>query len=713
MKMSREKFIKSFYLFGPSELDRKKIKTIAKYKTVIKSSSYDKDVEDNAVALLCLPDGIKQRSMDEADELKQLFHSFLVTKENGLRVYGSALVVWDEIYDEQTKQSSYFSKALCLVTELPFIFSTERILNYIWRNKCSIEIIKLICNVNLPTQGRSLCLKLPYLSPDGQPGELCTPFRRKSSLGSENSRFNELRYNEQSRFADKKSRSREPDDLASIHIYAGTKSLPLFDYSLRYLFTEVLSVENFLIAFTATLLEFQILITSSSLSKLMLVSESLINLILPFKYQHVYAPILPSKLGLHYLDAPTPYIFGVLNYDEKFQSLNSSSGAFSLSNSIRCKIDCDSNFVEFYAEEGSVGINASDEMNLSDQSDDDGEDAKIDDRSKYTFTVPKFLSELQEELENFIHSDLRLKEHVNKSQAIGRITQLAFKHNVIRKFSYLDEIKFNQSIRQMFLNKLTSNLLSNYERYVVMSKKDAVKFDSISFLSEQPAIIRGFLSKFLKTQLFANYIDESARKLAQNLSISTNNELCIIDTDNLVDEIDEELGDDLNYSLDEVFANSQVIDLNSLARRNSGGGPAPPYSNSNFDSAEDYKIANVHANLKQLQSPFKVYSPVHSNKHATRKNSLRDENERYLEQNQQLAVLANSDQTMISSPMKLQTERFVSQTNYHVVENLLKEVKNKTKKILLEKMADEDSSAGMFFVVWLIFFLLMFDYNIS
>ena len=310
--MSREKFIKSFYLFGPSELDRKKIKTIAKYKTVTKSSNYDKDVEDNAVALLCLPDGIKQRSVDEADELKPLFHSFLVTKENGFRVYGSALVVYDEIYDEQTKQSFYFSKALCLVTELPFIHCTERILNYIWANKCSIEIIKLICNVNLPTQGRSLCLKLPDLSPDGHSSELYTPFKRKTSLGGE-SRFNELKYTEQARFNDKKSRVRDPDDLSSIHIYAGTKSLPLFDYSLRYLFCEVLSVENFLIAFTATLLEYQILITSSSLSRLMLVSESLINLILPFKYQHVYAPILPSKLGLHYLDAPTPYIFGGFN----------------------------------------------------------------------------------------------------------------------------------------------------------------------------------------------------------------------------------------------------------------------------------------------------------------------------------------------------------------------------------------------------------------
>lgn len=311
--------------------------------------------------------------------------------------------------------------------------------------------------------------------------------------------------------------------------------------------------------------------------------------------------------------------------------------------------------------------------------------------------MPKFLSELQEEVESFISSDLRLKEHVNKNQAIGRITKLALKHNVISRFSYLDEIKFNYAIRQMFLNKLNSNLLSNYERYVVMSKKDTVKFDSISFLSEQPAIIRNFLSKFLKTQLFASYIDESARKLAQNLSISLNNELCIIDTDNLVDEIDEEFGCELNFNLDEVFNNSQIIDLNSLIRKNSST-TTSGYADATGD---DYKYSNVHnTNLKQLNSPFKVYSPVHSTSKlqaANRKNSLTP-NSPYLKDVDKYVNNYLDNQTMDTdlinnpSPMRIQTEKFAIQTNYHIVENLLKEVKNKTKKILLEKMADEDSN---------------------
>ena len=308
--MSREKFIKSFFLFGPNDLDRKKIKTIAKYKTVNKNSKHD--VDDNAVALLCLPDGIKQQSTatsqnKDEKELNQLFHSFLITKENGLRIYGSALIVWDCIYDEQTKQNSYFSKALCLITELPFINCTERILNYIWSTKSSIEIIKLICNLNLPTQGRAICIKLSDLSEHNNL-DYQTSIRRKSSLTNELNRFSELNKLNEQKLNDKNAKEQQQEDLNAIYIYAGTKHLPLFDYSLRYLFTKVLSVENFLQACTALLLEYQILITSTDLFKLMLVAESLINLILPFKWQHVYVPILPTKLGLHYLDAPTPFI---------------------------------------------------------------------------------------------------------------------------------------------------------------------------------------------------------------------------------------------------------------------------------------------------------------------------------------------------------------------------------------------------------------------
>src|SRR5699024_6413767 len=86
---------------------------------------------------------------------------------------------------------------------------------------------------------------------------------------------------------------------------------PLFDYSFRLLLTEIVSIDNLLLIFTCALNEVQILVVSNSYYHLMLISECIIALLNPFKWQHVYVPILPSKLGLHYLDAPTPFIMGV------------------------------------------------------------------------------------------------------------------------------------------------------------------------------------------------------------------------------------------------------------------------------------------------------------------------------------------------------------------------------------------------------------------
>lgn len=42
----------------------------------------------------------------------------------------------------------------------------------------------------------------------------------------------------------------------------------------------------------------------------MLVGESLICLLQPFVWPHVYAPVLPATLA-HFLDAPVPYIMGM------------------------------------------------------------------------------------------------------------------------------------------------------------------------------------------------------------------------------------------------------------------------------------------------------------------------------------------------------------------------------------------------------------------
>ncbi|XP_052179546.1 DENN domain and WD repeat-containing protein SCD1 isoform X2 [Diospyros lotus] len=85
--------------------------------------------------------------------------------------------------------------------------------------------------------------------------------------------------------------------------------LPHADISFQPL-VQCLDVDNFLNLFTAVLLERRILLRSNKYSLLTLVSEALCHLIYPFRWQHVYIPLLFFS-GVDYIDAPTPYMMGL------------------------------------------------------------------------------------------------------------------------------------------------------------------------------------------------------------------------------------------------------------------------------------------------------------------------------------------------------------------------------------------------------------------
>ncbi|XP_031279050.1 DENN domain and WD repeat-containing protein SCD1 [Pistacia vera] len=73
---------------------------------------------------------------------------------------------------------------------------------------------------------------------------------------------------------------------------------------------QCLDVDNLLKLFIAVLLERRILLRSDKYSLLTLVSEALCHLIYPFRWQHVYIPLLFFS-GVDYIDAPTPYMMGL------------------------------------------------------------------------------------------------------------------------------------------------------------------------------------------------------------------------------------------------------------------------------------------------------------------------------------------------------------------------------------------------------------------
>lgn len=85
--------------------------------------------------------------------------------------------------------------------------------------------------------------------------------------------------------------------------------LPHADISFQPLL-QCLDVDNLMKLFTAVLLERRILLRANKYSLLTLVSEAICHLIYPFRWQHVYIPLLFFS-GVDYIDAPTPYMMGL------------------------------------------------------------------------------------------------------------------------------------------------------------------------------------------------------------------------------------------------------------------------------------------------------------------------------------------------------------------------------------------------------------------
>jgi hypothetical protein len=84
---------------------------------------------------------------------------------------------------------------------------------------------------------------------------------------------------------------------------------PLCQCPITQLF-EYLSVPNVLSVFTAMLLEKKILLTCSQYSVLTNVAEALNAIIFPFRWQHVYIPVLPQVYA-EFLSAPVPFLMGI------------------------------------------------------------------------------------------------------------------------------------------------------------------------------------------------------------------------------------------------------------------------------------------------------------------------------------------------------------------------------------------------------------------
>ena len=84
---------------------------------------------------------------------------------------------------------------------------------------------------------------------------------------------------------------------------------PLLDLSLRYLL-HFIPVKTLIDIMVCLLTERQVLMVSSKIERLTLIGDSLIALLFPFRWYHVYMPTLTKHL-LSVLQAPVPYFAGI------------------------------------------------------------------------------------------------------------------------------------------------------------------------------------------------------------------------------------------------------------------------------------------------------------------------------------------------------------------------------------------------------------------
>ena len=201
-------------------------------------------------------------------------YPIVLTEGDGSKIYVSCIAFRDPVSDDiaeayRIPPNSFADKCICLVSRLPSFCMLRNALEELFAlcfsptgsSKPLWDVIEyMVSNVPLPTPGKDrvlFAIENCLLSVEAPPKE----------------------------------------------------GLPHADISFQPL-VECLDVDNLITFFTAVLLERRILLRSDKYSLLTLVSEAICHLIYPFRWQHVYIPLLFFS-GVDYIDAPTPYMMGL------------------------------------------------------------------------------------------------------------------------------------------------------------------------------------------------------------------------------------------------------------------------------------------------------------------------------------------------------------------------------------------------------------------
>ncbi|XP_061739059.1 DENN domain-containing protein 5A isoform X3 [Nerophis ophidion] len=712
-----------------------KSKVLAHYPDNVEWNPFDQD----AVGMLCMPKGLAFRT--QVDSREPQFHSFIITREDGSRTYGFALTFFEEVTSKQicsamqtlyhmhnaeqydilhtatssrppeeqprlhhshhrpvlhaapaisrlqrfnsydiSRDTLYVSKCICLITPMAFAQACKKVLQQLHQAVTSPHppplplesyIYNILYEVPLTPSGRSLKFSGVY-------GPVVC--QRPS-----------------------------------------TSELPLFDFSIREVIN-LLGVENVLQLFTCALLEMQILLYSQHYQRLMTVAESITALMFPFQWQHVYVPILPASL-LHFLDAPVPYLMGLHSNGQDDRTKLELPQEANL-----CFVDIDNHFIELPEElpqfpnklefiqeisEVLMSFGVTPEGNLD-------SDFQVEHRGLRSVDVvsDKRNGNLASPLNSYL---LRENKTIARLQALVKRTGVSLEKLEVREDAggkkesrfHCDEEElkmhqFNIHVREVFANRFTQ-MFADYEVFVIQPSQDKESwftnrdqmqnFDKASFLSDQPEPYLPFLSRFLETQMFASFIDS---KILCHEDEEKEHTLRVFDgrvdkvrmlnvrTPTLRTSMYQKCTD-IEESEKAIEARVMKIDhtalLPHLLDMKIGQGR---YEQGFFPRLQTDVLSSGPTSNKwtKRSAPAQWRRRDRQKQHAEHLYLDNDQREKYIQEARNLGTTIRQPKLSNLSPS------VIAQTNWKFVEGLLKECKNKTKRMLVEKMGREAVELG-------------------
>lgn len=428
-------------------------------------------------------------------------------------------------YDGSGQNTLFMSKALCLITRLPLVCATTTILKKLY------EVLTSVTEPVLPLESYIYWIlnEIPLPSP----GTMLKVAMLNSTILVQR---------------------------------PGLRELPIFDDSLGAMF-QYITVEKFLRLFACFLLEHQILLCSKEYSRLMCVSEALCALAFPFRWQMVYVPILPYS-QLKFVEAPVPYVMGwcyeesvpeflfqsnvcVLDIDtgrmEFPEDLPSFPGAKQLCQEIKSAIYRYSSWEDMSPSTTSAttpSLMSSPVIMSTGITNDRRTDDWSAKRMSRSFDRDDAIDEAINEIllspcpSRSDLTPLPLENVLKNNSTVARVAEIARRAGVVvdvqnleQEIScrgqyidspdckqYFQNARLNNAIRECVLNRIVCMLYS-YEHFVVGgqgcsdreafddNRESLVCFDKASFLSDQPDSHLSFLAAFLETQMFTSLID--------------------------------------------------------------------------------------------------------------------------------------------------------------------------------------------------------------